>query len=279
MAHRPKRGPAKEALTAEPSLKYYAEAAERAGEKINQHTPSALYNAMIHPLLKFPVKGAIWYQGESNNGKAYEYRTLLPTMIKDWRKRFNSELPFMVVQLAAFGNRNPSAVTYAELRDAQLHTSQELPKVGLAVLMDVGDEKDIHPKPKQPVGERLALAALGIAYKKDIVYSGPVYETAEFGEGKATLTFDHVGGGLVAKGGELNGFQLAGKDMKFHAAKAEIQGDKVVVTSDAVPMPVAVRYGWANYPKPEINLFNKAGLPATPFRTDDLPYTTKPKNQ
>jgi len=245
-------------------------------------TPTVLYNAMIHPLLNFKVKGAIWYQGESNTGRAFEYRTLLPTMITDWRKRFNCELPFMVVQLAPYGNgkNNSNGVTYAELRDSQLYTSQKLPKVGLAVITDVGNEFDIHPKPKQPVGERLALAALGLAYDKKIEYSGPVYKDAKFEGDKAVLSFDHVGGGLVAKGsdnGELSGFAVAGSDHVFHPAKAVIKGDTVVVTSDKVSKIEAVRYGWANYPNPVLNLFNKEGLPATPFRTDTTPYTTQPK--
>ena len=242
-------------------------------------SPAALYNAMIHPLLGFKVKGAIWYQGESNSGRAYEYRTLLTTMIKDWRKRFDCELPFMVVQLAPFGNGkgNSGGVTYAELRDAQLYATKALPKVGLAVITDVGNETDIHPKPKQPVGERLALAALGIEYGKKVVSSGPTFKDAKFASGAATLTFDSVGGGLVAKGGDLVGFTIAGKDGKFVPAKATIKGESIVVSSEMVPEPTAVRYGWVNFATPMLNLFNKEGLPATPFRTDDAPYTTMPK--
>ncbi|HSQ55193.1 MAG TPA: sialate O-acetylesterase [Gemmata sp.] len=268
-----------EALSAVPSLKYYADAANRSGKKVGPFTPGALYNAMIFPLLKFKVKGAIWYQGESNTGKAYEYRTLLPTMIEDWRKRFDCELPFMVVQLAPFGNgkNNSNGVTYAELRDAQLYTSKKSPKVGLAVITDVGNETDIHPKPKQPVGERLALAALGIAYEKKIEYSGPHFKNAKFETGSAIVSFDHLGGGLVAKDGDLTGFTVAGKDGIFHPAKATIRGDTVVATSEQVPEPIAVRYGWVNFANPTLNLFNKAGLPASPFRSDDFPLTTMPK--
>ncbi|VTT98442.1 sialate o-acetylesterase : Uncharacterized protein OS=Singulisphaera acidiphila (strain ATCC BAA-1392 / DSM 18658 / VKM B-2454 / MOB10) GN=Sinac_6998 PE=4 SV=1: DUF303 [Gemmataceae bacterium] len=244
-------------------------------------TPGVLYNAMIHPLLGFKVKGAIWYQGESNTGRAFEYRTLFPAMIEDWRKRFACDLPFMVVQLAPFGNGkgNSGGVTYAELRDAQLYTTKKLPKVGLAVITDVGNETDIHPKPKQPVGERLALAALGIEYGKKIGFSGPVFKEAKFEGSAATLTFDHVGGGLVAKDGDLTGFTAAGADGVFHPAKAEIKGDTVVVTSDKVEKVAAVRYGWVNFATPTLNLFNKDGLPATPFRTDDAPYTTAPKSK
>lgn len=271
-----------EALGSGSDLKHYAEAARRAGDKVGAHTPGALYNAMIHPLLNFKVKGAIWYQGESNTGRAFEYRTLLPAMIRDWRKRFDCELPFMIVQLAPFGNGNASAATYAELRDAQLFTSKKLPKVGLAVITDVGDEKDIHPKPKGPVGERLALAALAIAYDKKLVHSGPELKEAKFDGAAATLTFEHVGGGLVAKDseqGEVVGFAAAGADNVFHPAKAVIKGDAVVVTSPDVKEIKAVRYGWVNFAKPTLNLFNKEGLPASPFRTDETPYTTQPRRK
>lgn len=268
-----------EALAAEPSLKHYADSAGKG--KPGGGTPGALYNAMIHPLLQFKVKGAIWYQGESNNGKAYEYRTLLPTMIEDWRKKFGCDLPFMIVQLAPYGNgkNNSSGVTYAELRDAQFYTSKKLPKCGLAVITDVGHETDIHPKPKQPVGERLALAALAKAYDKKIVYSGPEFKSAMFDGGKATLTFNSVGGGLIAKGGDPTGFTIAGKDGVFHPAKAEIRGNTIIAFSELVPDPTAVRYGWVNYAKPTLNLFNKEGLPASPFRTDDAPYSTMPKKK
>ncbi len=240
-------------------------------------TPTVLYNAMIYPLLNFKVRGAIWYQGESNAGRAYEYRTLFTAMIEDWRKRFNCDLPFMLVQLAPFSNGNSADVHYAELRDAQLYATKKLPKVGIAVITDVGDEKDIHPKPKQPVGERLALAALGIEYGKKLEYYGPVLKDVKFDGGAATVSFDHTTGGLVAKDGDLTGFALMGEDKVFHPAKAEIKGETVVVTCDQVSKPVAVRYGWVNFAKPTLNLFNGAGLPASPFRTDDLPLKTAPK--
>ena len=239
-------------------------------------SPASLYNAMIHPLLNFKVKGAIWYQGESNAGRAYEYRTLFTTMIEDWRKRFGCDLPFMLVQLAPFRG-GQSGVDYAELRDAQLYATKKLPKCGIAVITDVGNETDIHPKPKKPVGERLALAALGIEYGKKLTYYGPLFKAAKFDGATATLSFDHVGGGLEAKGGELVGFTVAGADGVFHPAKATIKGDTVVVTSDKVEKPTAARYGWVNFAKPTLNLFNTDGLPATPFRTDDAPYTTMPK--
>jgi sialate O-acetylesterase len=240
-------------------------------------TPGVLYNAMIHPLLKFPIKGAIWYQGESNAGKAFEYRTLFTTMIQDWRKKWGQEFPFFAVQLAPFKG-GASGVDYAELRDAQLYATVKLPKVGIAVITDVGNENDIHPKPKQPVGERLAISALGIAYGKKITYSGPLYKSMKVDGNMVTLTFDHIGGGLVAKDGELTGFAVCGDDKVFHPAKAEIKGDTVVLSSEMVSKPVAVRYGWVNFAKPTLNFFNKEGLPATPFRTDDFPLTTDPKN-
>lgn len=250
---------------------------EPAKPSLSPGTPSVLFNAMIYPLLNFKVRGAIWYQGESNTGRAYEYRTLFPTMIEDWRKRFDCDLPFMLVQLAPFGNGNSAGVTYAELRDAQLYTTKQLPKVGMAVITDVGDEKDIHPKPKQPVGERLALAALGIEYGKKIEYSGPIFKEAKFKGATATLTFDHTTGGLVAKDGELTGFTVLGSDDTFYPAKAEIKGDTIVVSTDQVSKITGVRYGWMNFAKPTLNLFNGEGLPASPFRTDELPLTTQPK--
>jgi sialate O-acetylesterase len=230
--------------------------------------------------LKFPVRGAIWYQGESNTSRAYEYRTLFPTMIQDWRERWHRELPFLCVQLAPFGNgkNNSNGVTYAELRDAQLHAAKVLPKVGLAVITDAGNETDIHPAQKEVVGKRLALSARALAYGEKIEYLGPLYKAAKFEGGKAVIRFDHVDGGLVAKGGELTGFTVAGPDKEFHPAKAVIQGDTVVVSSDEVSTPTAVRYGWVNFAKPTLNLFNKQGLPASPFRTDDFPLTTDPKN-
>src|SRR5262249_26539811 len=161
-----------------------------------------------------------------------------------------------------------SGVDYAELRDAQTHTAQVLPKVGLAVITDVGEEKDIHPQRKEPVGQRLALAARAIAYGEAIAYRGPPFRALKVEGGKAVLSFDHVGGGLVCKGETLAGFQLAGADKVFHPARVEIRGAAVVVSSDQVPAPWAVRFGWVNFARPELNFFNKAGLPAVPFRTD-----------
>lgn len=242
---------------------------------VHAHVPTALYNGMIAPLLPFPIKGAIWYQGESNASRAKEYRTLFPAMIADWRKQWGSEFPFFAVQLAPFRADGSDKVSYAELRDAQYHATKVLPKVGLAVITDCGDETDIHPQRKEPVGQRLALAARAIAYGEAIEYSGPTFKDAKFESGQAIVTFDHIGGGLKCHGDTLTGFALCSEDKIFHPAKAEIKGDTVVVTCDKVAKPIAVRFGWVNFAKPELNFFNAAGLPAVPFRSDDFPLTTK----
>ncbi len=241
---------------------------------INQNTPTVLHNGMIAPIQPFAIKGAIWYQGESNAGAAKEYRTLFPAMITDWRKQWGYDFPFLAVQLAPFSNGNSAGVSYAELRDAQVYATKKLPKVGLAVITDAGEENDIHPQRKEPAGQRLALAARAIAYGENVVYSGPQYKAMNADGGKAVLTFDAVGGGLVAKGETLNGFTVCGEDKVFHPAKAEIDGNTVVVTCPEVPEPKHVRFGWVNFAKPELNFFNKDGLPAVPFRTDDFPLTT-----
>ncbi|MCU0706385.1 MAG: sialate O-acetylesterase, partial [Fimbriiglobus sp.] len=243
----------------------------------NPNQPSVLFNGMIHPILKFKIKGAIWYQGESNNGRAAEYYTLFPTMISDWRKQWGYDFPFFAVQLAPFSNGNSAGVTYAELRDAQFHASKKLKHVGYATLNDIGDEKDIHPQQKEPVGQRLALAARAIAYGEKIEWSGPVYKGMKVDGGKVVLSFDHVGKGLTCTGEKLEGFTLCGEDMKFVPAEAKIVGDTVEVTAKGVEKPVAVRFGWVNFAKPTLNFTNKDGLPAVPFRTDDFPLTTLPK--
>jgi sialate O-acetylesterase len=241
------------------------------------NSPSVLYNAMIAPLLPYAVKGAIWYQGESNAGKAYAYRKLFPTMIQNWRDDWKEgDFPFLFVQLAPWISKgDKSDQTWAELREAQLLTTRKLKNAGMAVITDVGDANDIHPRKKEPVGARLALAARALAYGQKIEYSGPIYKSMAVEGDKAVLTFGHIGKGLEAKGENLQGFTLAGEDNVFHPAEAEIKGDKVVVRSDKVAKPVAVRYGWSN--NPTVNLWNKDGLPASPFRTDDLPTVTGPK--
>lgn len=284
----------KEALEAVPELQYYVERSATAakGKKpVGPGTPSSLYNAMIHPLLPFAIKGAIWYQGESNAGKAYEYRTLFPTMIEDWRKRWGRELPFLCVQLAPFNNGDADAVQYAELRDAQLLATKKLKNVGMAVITDVGNLFDIHPKDKLTVGTRLGLAARGMVYGQKIIYSGPAYRDMKADGGNLVLSFDNLGGGLAARSspigfsgtGIVNGFEVCGEDREFYPAKAVIKSETVVVNSPKVSKPVAARFGWKNYPV--VNLYNKSAdgklvaLPASPFRTDDFPLTTEPKKK
>jgi sialate O-acetylesterase len=224
-------------------------------------TPTVLWNGMIAPLLPYAIRGAIWYQGEGNVQRERQYRTLFPALITDWRRAWGQgEFPFLFVQIAPFQDMTP------EIREAQLLTWQHTPNTAMAVTTDCGDAKDIHPTHKQPVGARLALAARALAYGEKLEYSGPVFQSMSVAGNKATLRFDHLGGGLVAKGGALKGFTVSGADKVFVPAHAEIRGSTVVVTSKAVRNPLAVRYGWANVP--EANLFNKAGLPASPFRTD-----------
>ncbi|HEX5324689.1 MAG TPA: sialate O-acetylesterase [Capsulimonadaceae bacterium] len=244
-----------------------------------QNEPSTLYNGMIAPLIPYGIKGAIWYQGESNADRSYQYRSLLPAMIDDWRTRWGEgSFPFLIVQLANFmaTKPQPSESGWAELREAQLMTWQHVPNTGMAVIIDIGDANDIHPKDKQDVGSRLALAAGAVAYgdTRD-EYSGPIYKSMTTEGNRIHLTFDHLGGGLVAKGGLLSGFAIAGADKHWVWANAIIDGDTVVVSSPEVPNPVAVRYAWAD--NPVCNLYNKAGLPASPFRTDDWPGVTENK--
>ena len=231
--------------------------------------PSVLFNAMINPILNYTIKGAIWYQGESNAGRAYQYRWLFPTLIKDWRKQWGvGDFPFYFVQLANFMKpyTNPEESAWAELREAQL-MALSLPNTGMAVTIDVGNDVDIHPKNKQDVGKRLALIALAKNYGKTIPFSGPLYQSQIVEGNKIRLTFKHVEGGLQAKDGStLTGFEIAGADKKFYKATATIIGRDVVVTSSDVAKPIAVRYDWAN--NPDGNLYNTAGLPASPFRTD-----------
>lgn len=257
------------------------------GRPWNSWRPSELYNGMIAPLIPFGVRGAIWYQGESNAGRAHQYRSLFPNLIQNWRDDWGlPDLTFLAVQLAPWDRnqkRSPEEITarpvdsdWAELREAQLITAQTLKSVGLAVITDVGDKDDIHPARKQPVGARLALLARSLAYGERLVASGPVFKRLKVKQSDAILSFDHTGGGLEARGGKLRGFAIAGEDQKFMWADARIEGKTVVVSHPLVSRPVAVRYGWADYPV--VNLFNREGLPATPFRTDDFPMVTAPKD-
>jgi len=228
---------------------------------VGPNDPTALYNAMITPLIKFPIKGVIWYQGEANNDRAKQYQTLFPTLIDCWRNVWNEpNLPFLYVQIAPYRDMTP------EIREAQFLTLFDTHDTAMAVITDAGVADDIHPGNKQIVGARLALAALAKAYGRKIEYSGPLYKSYKIRGNHIEISFTHTGKGLVAKGGELKGFTIAGADKKFLPAQAQIVGDKVSVWNDSVDSPVAVRYGWANVP--DVNLYNVEGLLASPFRTD-----------
>lgn len=240
--------------------------------------PGWLYNAMIAPITEYPVAGAVWYQGEGDSGRGYMYRTLLKTLISDWRAQWNQPaLPFIVVQLANVNetDKEPSESAWAETWEAQ-RMATELPGVGMAVTLDIGQPEDVHYKNKQEAGRRTALAALHTAYGKSLVYSGPLYTSMRVDGSRAHLSFDHVHGGLVTRNGEpLKGFMIAGEDRKFVWAEARIEGNEVVVWSDRVARPAAVRYAWDD--NPACNLYNKEGLPAASFRTDDWPGITRDK--
>lgn len=234
--------------------------------------PEGLYNAMIHPIEKYHIKGVIWYQGESNTGDPEAYKTLFPDMIADWREKWGQQpedFPFIFVQLANFMEAYdaPTDSNWARLREAQLETLQ-VPNTGMAVAIDVGEWNDIHPLNKKDVGDRLAQAAKNLAYGEEIVAGGPIFESYEVKGDSIEIHFKNVGDGLMAEDGELKEFAIAGKDQKFVWANARIEGDKIVVFSPKISNPVAVRYAWANNPE-NANLYNKEGLPASPFRTDD----------
>lgn len=287
--------------------------AKAAGTKFDKRRPSGgwvpseLYNGMIAPLLPYAIQGAIWYQGESNAGRAHQYRSLIVDMIRNWRMDWNQgDFTFLQVQLAPFKDikDEPGESDWAELREAQVLATKLLPKVGAISISDVGNPKDIHPIWKRPVGERLAQAARGIAHGEKLTWTGPMYRSMKIKGDKAILRFNHTGDGMsgaslngkvpgIEKPGSLTyvmdknwmssplaGFTIAGEDRKFHWATAVIDGDKIVVSSPQVPHPVAVRYGWSDCPV--VNLFcspgfQQAALPATPFRTDDWPMITAPK--
>lgn len=235
--------------------------------------PTLLFNGMVNPLIPYAIEGAIWYQGESNAGRAYQYRKAFPLMITDWRQRWNQgDFPFYFVQLASFNAGNgdtQKGSTWAELREAQTATLS-LPNTGMAVTIDIGESKDIHPRNKQDVGKRLAAIALNNLYQKNTECSGPMYQAMKTVGNKIELSFTHIGTGFMAKDkyGYIKGFEIAGPDQKFHFAQAQVTGDKLVIYSDKVPAPVAVRYAWAD-DMPEANLYNKEGFPAVPFRTDN----------
>jgi sialate O-acetylesterase len=259
-----------------------------------QHVlPGRLFNGMVHPLLPFAIRGVLWYQGESNTGNASLYRTSFPLLIQDWRQHWQQgDFPFYFCQLANYRAKTdkPGESVWAELREAQAKTLS-VPNTGMAVLIDTGESEDIHPQSKQIAGERLARIALAKTYGREVVHSGPVYTAMKIEGSAIRLRFDHLGGGLVAKEvpstydvmrktgktaplvrngpqSQLEGFAICGADKRWVWADAKIEGDTVLVSSSQVPAPIAVRYGWAD--NPTCNLFNQAGLPASPFRTDDF---------
>jgi sialate O-acetylesterase len=296
-----------DALKSDPELKTYLTTYEQMKDKSGPNddpktavpgTPTSLFNGMISPLIPFGLKGVIWYQGESNTSEAELYRTLFSALIDDWRKRWNQgDFPFLFVQLPGFNRRKlePSAFSsWALLREAQAKTLA-MPNTGMAVTVDLSPTRNIlHPPNKKEVGHRLALLAARIAYGQDIACYGPTYKASLVTAHNMRVTFDHVGSGLVvgapsstdpnqpvaASGLQLKGFSLAGPDLKFVRAEAVLDGESVIVSSEKVDAPVAVRYGWDD--NPEVNLYNKEGLPAVPFRTDswkdksaDQPNTTQ----
>ena len=246
----------------------------------NPNVCSVLYNGMIAPLIPFAIKGAVWYQGESNADRAYQYSTLLQTMIRDWRTGFGvGDFGFHIVSLANFMKTSdvPKESAWAELREAQAMAAKAVPNCGIAMAIDIGDAANIHPLNKKEVGYRLALSAQAITYGKKIEWSGPGYKSMEVTGKGIRITFDHAQSGIIAKGNKLTGFAIAGANRKFVWADAVIDGKTVIVSSSAVPDPVAVRYGWAD--NPACNLYNKENLPAVPFRTDSWPGITKPTDQ
>lgn len=244
------------------------------------NAPATLFNGMISPLVPYALKGAIWYQGESNAGRAAEYRILFPIMITDWREKWGQgDFPFLFVQLASF--QAGPVQNWPFLREAQLNTLA-LPNTGMASAVDIGSPYNIHPQDKIDVGTRLALAASHVAYGKKIVYSGPIYDSMKVEGDVVRIMFTHTGGGLMIgtapwrpagveplSDATLVGFTIAGKDKNWIPADAKIKDDSVIVSSPQVSDPIAVRYAWANAPL--CNLYNKEGLPASPFRTDDWP--------
>lgn len=278
---------------------------DAAGKKIvppltGQHVlPGRLFNGMVHPILPYAIRGVLWYQGESNTGNAALYRTSLPLLIKDWRQQWQQgDFPFLYCQLANYGPKTdqPGESDWAELREAQTRTLA-VPNTGMAVLIDTGESEDVHPQTKQIAGERLATIALAKTYGRDVVHCGPMYTSMKIEGSAIRLSFDHLGGGLVAKPlpaiydvirksgktaplvrnsphSQLEGFAICGADRKWAWADAKIDGDTVLVFAKEVPAPVAARYAWSD--NPTCNLYNAANLPATPFRTDDRPLTIKP---
>ena len=259
-------------LLGEPDFEPILERAATFNPK-NPNQATNLYDGMLHPIIPFGIRGAIWYQGESNSGRAKQYKKLFPAMITDWRKNWNQgDFPFLFVQLAPYryGNSDPRCL--AETWEAQSSTLS-LANTGMAVTTDIGNIKDIHPRNKQDVGLRLGLWALAKTYGRSLVYSGPLYDSMAVEGDKIRVKFDHVGGGLKSADDQpLSHFTIAGEDQEFKPAEATIDGDTIVVKSDEVSSPVAVRFAWSDTAEP--NFCNKEGLPASPFRTDDFPMVT-----
>jgi sialate O-acetylesterase len=252
---------------------YRIESVSKGSQSVGPNSyPTLLFNAMINPILQMSIKGALWYQGESNAGRAYQYRKAFPLMIQDWRTRWGQgDFPFYFVQLATYNDDNGNSQkgsNWAELREAQTMTL-DLPNTGMAVTTDIGNPDDIHPRNKQDVGKRLAAVALNKTYGKSRVDSGPTLKSMTIEGNKAILIFDNIGSRLIVKDkyGYLKGFEIAGDDQKFKYAKASIEGNKVIVYHDQVNKPAAVRFGWAD-DATDNNLFNAEGFPAVPFRTD-----------
>lgn len=230
--------------------------------------PGSAYNAMIHPILNFNIAGVIWYQGESNRQNAFSYYTSFPLLIDSWRAAFEKDFPFFFVQIAPYKYDDPKGLDATIVRDAQLKTMQTVPKTGMVVVNDIGNLEDIHPQNKLDVGKRLSRWALAKNYGKlDIVVSGPIYKSMEIKKSKVILHFDYAENGLQQKGNVLNEFYIAGEDQKFHPAKAKIVGNTVIVSSRKVNNPQAVRFAFSNGALP--NFFNREGLPASAFRTDN----------
>ena len=242
--------------------------------RTSQHHPANLYDGMIAPLVPLSIRGAIWYQGESNVGRAYQYRELFPLMIRNWRRDFqNPDMPFGFVQLAPFKYGGDRDGALAELWEAQLMTLKNLPNIGMAVTTDIATVHDIHPPNKQDVGLRLGLWALATIHGEGIVYSGPIYQGCERHGNALSISFSHTGSGLCTRDDKApDSFTIAGADQQFHPATAKIVGSRIVVSSGQVKDPVAVRFAWSNTAVP--NLMNREGLPASPFRTDDWPGIT-----
>jgi sialate O-acetylesterase len=252
--------------------------AEPADPAVQTTRPAGLFNGKIAPLIPVAFRGVIWWQGEYNSERCEQYATFFPTLIRDWRARWNrGDFPFLFVQLQNLDIQpQPNSAHYDELREAQFKTLRSVPATGMVVACDVGDAHDIHPPNKQAVGARLALAARALAYGEQIAWSGPLYAGMAVEGARIQVRFDHLGGGLVDRDGKgLGGFTIAGADRQFVAATAAIDGDAVVVSSPAVPQPVAVRYAWAD--NPTCTLYNQAGLPASPFRTDGWPLPSDGK--